>query len=68
MTIGSQVKQSLASVKSIEAILSSLTVQSEDKTAKKAFDESRVLAARVAEDLQKRVGELEREEAQYKGF
>lgn len=68
MTVGSQVKQCLSSLKSIEASLSSLALRTQDIEAKRNLHETMLVTHEVVLDLQKRVGELEQEELQYKGF
>lgn len=68
MTIASDVKQCLASLKGIEATLSSLAIRSQDNESQRNFHETMLMIAEIKEDIQKRVGELEREEFQYKGF
>ncbi|MCM3439562.1 DUF1657 domain-containing protein [Metabacillus halosaccharovorans] len=68
MTIASEVKQSLASLKGIEADLSSLALRTQDHESKRTLHETMMVVHEVVTDLQKRVGELEREEFQYKGF
>lgn len=68
MTVASEVKQCLASLKGIEANLSSLAIHSQDNESQRTFHETMLLVHEVVTDLQKRVGELEREEFQYKGF
>ncbi|MGM7722368.1 DUF1657 domain-containing protein [uncultured Metabacillus sp.] len=68
MTVGSQVKQCLSTLKSIEASLSSLAITSQDEEAKKVFHEMMMKMEEVKEDVKMRVGQLEREEYQYKGF
>ncbi len=68
MTIAAQVKQCLASVKGIEAMLSEISAKSQDKVAKRLLNEAGFSAKEISEDLQKRISELEREEFQYKGF
>ncbi|MEC1445822.1 DUF1657 domain-containing protein [Bacillus haynesii] len=68
MTVGAQVKQCLASLKSIEAGLSTLALESTDEEAKRLYHETMSMSAEVISDIKKRVGELEREEYQYKGF
>jgi hypothetical protein len=68
MTIASEVKQCLASLKGIEANLSSLAVRTQDDESKHTFQETMMIVNAVVTDLQQRVGELEREETQYKGF
>ncbi len=68
MTVGSQVKQCLSSIKSIEAQLSSLALRTQDTQAKRAFHETMMIMDEIKNDLKLRVGEIEREEYQYKGF
>lgn len=68
MTVGSQVKQCLSNVKSIEASLSGLAITSQDEETKRLFHEMMVVMNEVKSDLKLRVGELESEEFQYKGF
>ncbi|WML44782.1 DUF1657 domain-containing protein [Neobacillus sp. PS3-40] len=67
MTIVSNVKQCLTTVKGIEAELSSLALNSLDENATKAFHMAMLKMGDIKDDLQTRVYELEREEPQYKG-
>lgn len=68
MTIASDVKQCAASLKGVEAGLSNLTLQTLDDESKRVLHETMMKVNEVLKDVQKRVGELEREEPQYKGF
>lgn len=68
MTIASDVKQCLSSLKGIEANLSSLAIRTQVVETQRTFHETMMIVHEVVTDLQKRVGELEREEMQYKGF
>ncbi|MFB5934607.1 DUF1657 domain-containing protein [Peribacillus frigoritolerans] len=68
MTIGSEVKQCLASLKGVEANLSILALRTQDNESKQTLHETMMVVNEVVTDLKKRVGELEREEFQYKGF
>jgi len=68
VTVGSQVKQCLSSIKSIEALFSSLALRTQDTEAKRTFHETMLIMDEIKNDLKKRVGEIEREEYQYKGF
>lgn len=68
MTVGSQVKQCLSNIKSIDASLSRLAIISQDEEAKRIFHEMMMIMGEVKDDLKKRVGQLEMEELQYKGF
>ncbi len=67
MTVGSQVKQTLASLKSIEANLNSLSIKTLNQEAQHAFHEACLKTRKVVHQIEKRVGELEVEEPQYKG-
>ena len=68
MTIGSDVKQCLASLKGVEASLSSLAIRTQENESKQTLHETMMVVNELVTDLKKRVGELEREEFQYKGF
>jgi hypothetical protein len=67
MTIAKSVKQCLANIKGIEAQLSSLALNSNDKSAQEIFQDTMLTIASIKKDLQTRVLELERLEPQYKG-
>ncbi|WP_066061835.1 DUF1657 domain-containing protein [Neobacillus soli] len=66
MTIASNVKQCLSSIKGIEAQLASLALNSLDKESKVIFHETMLTIEDVKKDLQYRVLELERQEPQFK--
>ncbi|WP_054860094.1 MULTISPECIES: DUF1657 domain-containing protein [Gracilibacillus] len=68
MTVSSNVKQCLATVKTLEAGLSTLAINSSDEEAKRLFHEQMLVMEEVKQDIMKRISELEREEEQYKGF
>ncbi|MGI8317006.1 DUF1657 domain-containing protein [Halobacillus mangrovi] len=68
MTVSANVKQCLATLKNIEAGLSTLSMSAGDEEAKRVFHEQMMVMEEIKKDLMKRIGELEREEEQYKGF
>ncbi|AYY25072.1 hypothetical protein BKK39_28280 [Bacillus cereus] len=68
MTVGSDVKQCFASLRGVEASLSSLALRTLDDESKRTLHEAMMVVYEVTKDLKKRVGELEGEELQYKGF
>lgn len=68
MTIASNVKQCAASLKGVEAGLSNLALQTQDDESKRILHVTMMKVNEVLKDVQKRVGDLEREEPQYKGF
>lgn len=66
MTIASDVKQCLASLKGAEAGLIGLELRTSKERSKQTINEAVLLIHDVVEDLQKRVVFLEREETTYK--
>lgn len=68
MTVASQVKQCLASMKNVRSGLETFAFQSEDAQAQRSLHEAALQCDEVINDLLKRIGDLEREEPQYKGF
>ncbi|MFS0780199.1 DUF1657 domain-containing protein [Bacillus sp. 1P06AnD] len=68
MTVASEVKQCLANLKGIEAGLSSLSIMMQDPVSRKALEDSGHVVGEVIIEIKKRIGQLEREELQYKGF
>jgi hypothetical protein len=67
MTVASQVKQSLASLKSIHAGLRELALVSRDEEAQRTFHEAMMMTEEIIADIKNRIGKLEREEPQYHG-
>lgn len=68
MTIGSQVKQSLANMKAIHATLQELALTSTNEGAQRAFHEAMLQTEQMIAALKGRIATLEREEPQYKGM
>ncbi|WP_191561638.1 DUF1657 domain-containing protein [Metabacillus idriensis] len=68
MTIASEVKQCFANLKGIEADLSSLALRTQQNESKRTLHKTMMIVHEISADLKKRIGELEREESQYKGF
>lgn len=68
MTVSSQVKQTAASLKGIEATLKIYATQSEDEEIKTVFTEATKTTAEILQDLERRIKVLEFQEPQYKGF
>lgn len=67
MTVISKVKQTLASLKGIEATLEMYSLQERDKESKAIYNEASKEIGRIKTDLEKRIGFMEFEEPQYKG-
>lgn len=68
MTIGSQVKQCTYTLKGIEQGLLNLTTRTREEETKNIFTDAAFTLKEVIVDLEKRVGQLESEEPQYKGL
>lgn len=68
MTVGTQVKQCSYSLKSVEQGLINLSIRTQEEEAQKVLVDAAAVLGEVITDLNKRVGQLEFEEPQYKGF
>lgn len=68
MTVGSKVKQTLASLRGAESILRVYENQSQHPEAKEAFQRAVEGVEDVIYNLEERMKKLEFEEPQYKGF
>jgi len=68
MTVGSQVKQTIAGLKSAQASFEQFALQTENKQAKQLYENAAQQTMTILESLQPRIKEIEQEEPQYKGF
>jgi hypothetical protein len=68
MTVGSKVKQTLATLKGVESTLRVYSVKSQNVEEREVFEEALEVTGEVIHDLKIRVNKLEYEEPQYKGF
>ncbi|WP_019536181.1 DUF1657 domain-containing protein [Paenibacillus ginsengihumi] len=68
MTVASQVKTTLASLKSAQANLETFALSTENQEAKQLFENAAKTTQQVVDQLHSRVQELEQQEPQYKGF
>lgn len=68
MTVASQVKQSLATLKSVHATLRVYAEQGQNPEAKSIFDEANRTTGEIIDDLEDRLKTLEFEEPQYRGL
>ncbi|MHB1957220.1 MAG: DUF1657 domain-containing protein [Sulfobacillus sp.] len=68
MTVGSDVKKTVASLKQAQASLESFALSTQNQQAKQMFDQAAQTTQSVVSMVEQRVLELEREEPQYKGF
>lgn len=68
MTTGSQVKQTIASLKGVQSTLKSFASVEKNNEAVEMLKCNALRIGSIISDMEKRVGELEFEEPQYKGF
>ena len=67
MTVASQVKQTLASLKGSHATLQIYGAQTMDEEARNAYNETLKITEDIINDLETRLQTLENQEPQYKG-
>ncbi|HPU35477.1 MAG TPA: DUF1657 domain-containing protein [Bacillota bacterium] len=68
MTVSSQVKQTLASLKSAQANLESFALQTQNQKAKELYSSAARQAKALVDSLEHRIAEIENEEPQYRGY
>lgn len=68
MTIGSQVKQTIASLKGVKSTLDSFASIEKNDEAVEIMRRNATSIENTIKDMEKRLGKLEFEEPQYKGF
>lgn len=68
MTVASQVKQTLAGLKSAQASLEAFALQTQNQQAKQLYTQAAQQTKTIVDSLEPRVQQIEQEEPQYKGF
>ncbi|MNN41432.1 hypothetical protein D3C81_1555510 [compost metagenome] len=68
MTVASQVKTTLASLKSAQASLETFALGTQNQEAKTLFTNAAEQTQQIVTQVESRVQQLENEEPQYKGF
>ncbi|WP_314591086.1 DUF1657 domain-containing protein [Paenibacillus terrigena] len=68
MTVGSQVKTTLACLKSAQASLESFALETQNQKAKNMFEDAAKTTQSIVDQVSSRVQQLENEEPQFKGF
>lgn len=68
MTVASQLKQTLATLKGAESTLLIYSLQSREEDEKEVYKEALEVTGMVVNDLEDRIKVLEYEEPQYKGY
>ncbi|MGO4888263.1 DUF1657 domain-containing protein [Anaerobacillus sp. MEB173] len=66
MTVASQVKQTLAGLKSAQASLEGFALQTENQQAKQLFQNAAQQTQTIVDSLSPRLQQIEQEEPQYK--
>ncbi|MHA0857513.1 DUF1657 domain-containing protein [Paenibacillus sp. CMAA1364] len=68
MTVASQVKTCLASLKGAQASLEQFAIETQNEEAKTTFTNAAEQTQQIVNQVATRVQQLENEEPQYKGF
>ncbi|MDQ0194354.1 DUF1657 domain-containing protein [Paenibacillus wynnii] len=68
MTVASQVKTCVSSLKSAQASLEQFALETQNQDAKNLFTNAAQQTQQIVQQVESRVQELEKEEPQYKGF
>ena len=68
MTVGSQVKQTLAGLKSAQASFETFAIQTQNQQAKQLYTSAAQQTKAIVDTLEPRITEIEKQEPQYKGF
>jgi polyhydroxyalkanoate synthesis regulator phasin len=68
MTVASEVKQTLASLKGAQADLETFALSTQNQQAKQVYTDAAQSTQSIVNALEQRVADLEKEEPQYKGF
>ncbi|TJY39640.1 DUF1657 domain-containing protein [Cohnella pontilimi] len=68
MTVSTQVKTTVASLKSAQASLEQFALNTQNQEAKQMFTDAATQTGQILQQIESRVQQLEQEEPQYKGF
>lgn len=68
MTVASQVKTCLSSLKSAQASLEQFAMETQNEEAKTLFTSAAEQTQQIVQQVEGRVTQLEKEEPQYRGF
>ncbi|SFH29399.1 Protein of unknown function [Desulfotomaculum arcticum] len=68
LTVSTQVKQTLAALKSAQANMESFAMQTQNQQAKNLYSNAAQQTQTIIDSLEPRVTAMESEEPQYKGF
>jgi hypothetical protein len=68
MSVGTQVKQTLAGLKSAQASLETFAMQTQNQQAKDLYTNAAQQTQAIIDSIEPRIAEIEQQEPQYKGF
>lgn len=68
MTVASQIKQTVAGLKSAQASFEQFALQTENKQAKQLYENAAQQTMAILQSIEPRIQQIEQEEPQYKGF
>lgn len=68
MTVATQIKSCLASLKSAQADLEQFALSTQNQEAKNMFTKAASTTKEIVAELEGRISQIEMEEPQYKGF
>ncbi|MDB5056183.1 MAG: hypothetical protein JWM44_4233 [Bacilli bacterium] len=68
MTVATQVKTCLASLKSAQASLEQFALNTQNQEAKTLFENASYSTQQIVDQVSSRIGQIENEEPQFKGF
>ena len=68
MTAGSDVKQTLAGLKSAQASFEQFALATQNQQAKQLYTDAAQQAQQIVDTVEPRMQQMEQEEPQYKGF
>ncbi|MBU5266476.1 DUF1657 domain-containing protein [Virgibacillus proomii] len=68
MTVSSQIKQTVAGLKSAQASFEQFALQTENKQAKQLYENAAQQTMAILQSIEPRIQQIEQEEPQYKGF
>lgn len=66
MTVGTQVKQAISSLKGVQASFEQFALQTDNKQAKQMYANAAEQTKQVLTQVEPRIAEIEQEEPQYK--
>lgn len=68
MTVSAQVKQTLSGLKTAQANLEAYALQTQNQQAKQLYTNAAQQTQAIIDSLEPRIGQIESQEPQYKGF